>query len=422
MAWHISSHIGAQAAVCFCVLTLGLAVHPPAFGQKLIKASRPGEPVTLIPADLTILESPNPRKDIPCVVTPRKADLGFDLRFHSGYDVSVPMRELEGDGEVLTVVFRVFPQGNKNSAVYFSQRFSVPAVDVDAKGDANLQGAFDLGEGKYHVDWMMRDKSERPCTGSWDVEAALSAKDSAVTPFIHPNTIAESQFEPFLDGPIPRRDEPADGGLNVKLLVNFAPESKSAATLAPVDLSAMVGILKTIEHDPRVGKLSLVAFNMQEHRVLYRQSLSEKIDFPALGAALQTMKLGTITLQNLGEKNGDTEFLGSLIEKEVGGPGSPDAVVFAGPKAMLDSNVPEDDIRRIGTIECPVFYMNYNPDPQAVPWKDSIGHAVRVLKGTEFTITKPRDMWYATSEMLSRIVRNKHLRASTGLVGLPGSR
>jgi hypothetical protein len=66
--------------------------------------------------------------------------------------------------------------------------------------------------------------------------------------------------------------------------------------------------------------------------------------------------------------------------------------------------------------------MNYNPDPQAVPWKDSISHAVHVLKGTEFTITKPRDMWYATSEMLSRVVRNKHLRASAGLVGLSGSR
>jgi hypothetical protein len=134
------------------------------------------------------------------------------------------------------------------------------------------------------------------------------------------------------------------------------------------------------------------------------------------------MKLGTITLQNLGEKHGDTEFLGTLIEKEVGGSARADAVVFAGPKAMLDSDVPEDDIRRIGDIECPVFYMNYNPNPQAVPWKDSISHAVRALKGTEYTISRPRDVWYATSEMLSRVVRSKHVRVSESLAGAAGSR
>jgi len=53
------------------------------------------------------------------------------------------------------------------------------------------------------------------------------------------------------------------------------------------------------------------------------------------------------------------------------------------------------------------FYMNYNPNPQEMPWKDSISHAVRILKGTEYTITRPRDMFFATSEMLSRITRSK---------------
>jgi hypothetical protein len=417
----LSGHATSCYKACSLLLSL-LFAGVFSFGQTLIKPQFPGEPVTLIPSDLTTLESTNSRKDLPCVVAPRQTELGFDLRFHAGYDVTVPLRELQGDGQLLTIVFRVYQGGDKEHASYFSQHINVPNIDEDAKGDALLQGAFDVGEGSYHVDWMMRDRTERPCSSSWDTEAALSAKDNALTPFIAQKTVAEAQFEPFRDEPIIRPANRPDDPVHVKLLVNFSPESKNSATLAPVDLSAMVGILKIIEHDPRVGKLSLVAFNMQEHRILYRQDAAEKINFPALGNALQSMKLGTITLQNLGEKHGDTDFLDSLIQKEIGGTGHPDAVIFAGPKAMLDSDVPENNIRRIGDIECPVFYMNYNPNPQAVPWKDSISHAVRILKGTEYTISRPRDVWFATTEMLSRVVRLKRVHSSESAAGVSGSR
>jgi hypothetical protein len=401
----------------FCASTAILIVLPisSASGQNIIKASEPGEPVTLIPSDMAILESPNIRKDLPCVVTPRKTELGFDLRFHSGYDVSVPLSELEGDEDILTLVFRVYPEDEKDRSSYFSQHFKVPKIDDDAKGDAELQGSFEVGEGNYHVDWLMRDRSERPCSGSWDTEASLPVKDHDVNLFIHPKQVAEDQFEPFKDDPLTRSIKPIDDPLNVKLLVNFAPQSKGAASLPPVDLAAMVSILKTIEHDPRVGKVSLIAFNMQEHRILFRQEQADRINFPALGSALQSMKLGTVTVQNLGEKHGDTEFLSNLIEKEIGSSSHPDAVIFAGPKTAMDADVPQDDLRRIGEVECPIFYMNYNPNPQAIPWKDSISHAVRFFRGTEFTISRPRDLWFATSDMLARIVKSKRSRSETAL-------
>jgi hypothetical protein len=54
--------------------------------------------------------------------------------------------------------------------------------------------------------------------------------------------------------------------------------------------------------------------------------------------------------------------------------------------------------------------MNYNLYPQAVPWNDTISKAVKILKGTEFTITRPRDLWFAVTEMVSRIVKLKQER------------
>jgi hypothetical protein len=91
----------------------------------------------------------------------------------------------------------------------------------------------------------------------------------------------------------------------------------------------------------------------------------------------------------------------------------PDALIFAGPKVMLPEKIQEEDLKQIGGLEYPVFYMNYNLYPQANPWRDAIGAVVKFFKGTEFTISRPRDLWYAVTEMVSRIVQFKHERAAS---------
>jgi hypothetical protein len=359
-----------------------------------------------MPSDVAILESSEARKDLPCTVTQRKPDLGFDLRFHTGYDVTLPMKELVGSDEVLTTVFRVYPQKDPAHPTYFVQHVRVPRVEDDVKGDAFLQGMLDLGEGKYHIDWLMRDRAERTCSASWDIEAAVAPKDKPMSLFLAPNSVSQTDVEPFVNDAFAR--QPPEDGVTLKLLVNFAPQNPDSPQLQRSDTDALVSILKAIQRDPHVRRVSLIAFNIEEARILYRQETADTIDFPALGKALQTMKLGTVNVVRLGQTHNETDFLQSLIANEVGTPCRPDAVIFAGPKAMLQADVPQDDLRRIGDIDSLVFYMNYNLNPQAVPWKDSISRAIRAFKGTEYTISRPRDLWFSTSEMLARIVRSKH--------------
>jgi hypothetical protein len=201
----------------------------------------------------------------------------------------------------------------------------------------------------------------------------------------------------------------------VKVLINFAPHNASAATLQPLDTAALVSILRSIAREPRIGKFSLVAFNLHEQRILYRQDNADRIDFPKLGEALESLNLGTIDLKRLSNKHGETDFLTNLIQQEIGSQDHPDALVFAGPKALLDENVSRGTLEEVGEVEYPVFYMNYNLTPQTTPWRDAIGRAVRFFKGTEFTITRPRDLWSAVTEMVSRIVKLKSdKRAAAG--------
>lgn len=375
-------------------------------GQTLIRGSGPNGVVNLFNSDAAILESAEPRKDLPCTCTALKPILGFDLKFHAGYEVNIPLKELAGAQNALTMIYRVIPDNHRDEPVYMSQRIAVPSIEEDTKGEAYLQGSFSVGEGKYHVDWLMRDRGERVCSWHGDIEASLPPKDKQVALEIQPGVAEPSDPEVFLDEPPVERELRA-GPLNVKVIVNFAPQAAGSATLQPLDTSALISILRSIAREPRIGKYSMVAFNLQEQRVLYRQENASQIDFPALGRAVHSLNLGTVDIKRLSQKRGETEFLANLITAEMNAPDHPDAMIFASPKVMLDDGVPQESLKKVGEVVYPVFYMNYNLNPQANPWRDAIGNAVKYFKGFEYTISRPRDLWYAWGEIMSRIVKLK---------------
>lgn len=378
-------------------------------GQVIMRGYGPEGVVRIHNTDLAVFEAREPRRDLPCAVSPNKPMLGFDLRFHASYEVTIPLRELAGKDNLLTVLFRVRSQARPEEPVYFIQRIRVPEIEEEARGDVYLQGGFDIGEGSYTVDWLMRDRAERVCSAFWDVKAALADRDRGMELRINPGQISEPEQDQFREEPPVVR---LSGGesLYVKILINFAPQNSRAATLQAYDTSALVAILRTIAREPRIGKFTLVAFNLQEQRVLHRQDGASRIDFPALGASLETLNLGTVDLKRLAEKHGETQFLAELIQQELGAEPAPDAVIFAGPKVLLEKNVPEESLALLRQVGFPIFYMNYNLYPRENPWRDAIGHAVRLLKGVEYTITRPRDLWFAVTDVVTQIAKAKQDR------------
>src|SRR5580704_214530 len=99
----------AQALVGSLALSLCAASH----GQSLVQPD--GRAVHIINTDLAVLETQDVRKDLNCTVTPDKPLLGFDLRFHAGFDVSIPLKDLAGSENYLTILFRVTPDSDKDS-------------------------------------------------------------------------------------------------------------------------------------------------------------------------------------------------------------------------------------------------------------------------------------------------------------------
>ena len=388
----------------------GLVATSVCSAQTLMHSGGPGNAIQLMATDTIVLDGQEVRKDLPCTVTPVKPMLGFDLRFHGGYDVSIPLRELAGEEDLLTILFRVIPAEGKGEPLYFSQKYTVPKIDSDARGDAYLQGGFDLGEGVYHVDWLVRDRMERVCSSNWDTTAALAPKDVGMKLTMESNSVEAADTEFFKqEPPVARIDnlEP----FKVKVLINFAPQRMAAASIQPLDTSALVSILRNISREPRICKFSIVAFNMNEQRVVYKRDDTDQIDFPELGKALTSLKPGTVDYKNLTNKHGDTEFLTKLIESELSATNA-DAVIFAGPKVMLDEAVSQENLKQFANASQPVFYMNFNLYPQQMPWRDAIGNAVKHMRGMEYTITRPRDLWTAWTDIMGRIVKLKLVRTS----------
>ena len=374
-------------------------------------------PINLYNSDLAVMEAAEPRHDLACAVTPVKPQIGFDLRFHAGFDITIPLKELAGAENLLTILFRVAPSSKLDSPVYFVKQYHVPHIEDDARGDVTLQGTFDMGEGKYQVDWLMKDRSERVCSSFWESEAQLGPKDKGVALTLEPTEIAPTDEEPFLPQPFTTRVE-ADSGLNLKVLVNFAPQNAQSSTLQETDTSALVSLLRCMQRDPRIGKFSVVAFNTQEQKVLYRQDHAAQIDFPAIGEAVRSLHLGRVDVTRLAHKNSESEFLADLLVQEIDSPEKPDAFVIIGPKTLVDESLPTDKLKSSKGPDFPVFYLNYNLTPAATPWRDAIGTAVRIFKGQEFTISKPRDLWFAVTELVSKVVKSKSEKQSAARAAL----
>ena len=403
---------GAQSVCALAALFGCASLICPA--QSLLEGSAPGSAPILRQDVLAAFESTEPLKALSCAVTTQKPVLGLDLKFHAGYQLAIPVQELQ-PGDSVTLLLRITPKTTPNSQFYFQDRFRITTTKEQANGVAFIPGRVALGSGAYRMELLMHDGASRFCSTSWDITASLGAKDKNVALALEEGAASPVPLDLFLPEPPVQKAEQSP--LNIKILANFAPRSKGAAAIDERDTEAMLSILRSISRHPGVGKISLSAFDLYEERIVFKQPNSKQIDFPALGQALKQLKPGTVGLDQLLDKHGSGDFLAGLLQdgSDAKEGTAPDAVIFVGPKAF--ANAESENLKSIRNLGCPVFYFNYVDDPQAAPWRDDIGKVTKSLGGREFLISGPRDLWNAVSDSVVKLfnVRTSALGAKEGL-------
>ncbi|HEY3744104.1 MAG TPA: acetyltransferase [Bryobacteraceae bacterium] len=346
---------------------------------------------------MAAFEASEPLKGLDCAFEIQKPTLGLDLRFHTGYQVTF-VKESSPEDDQVTIVLKIADKSRPDRPVYMQDRLRAPPVDGPEKVAARIPGKFALGAGAYRVDMLLHDRADHYCSSSWDLNASLSSKYKGV-----PLSLAEGAVAPLAEDlflPESRAHKTEDAPLNVKILANFAPREKSSAALDPRDTEATTTILRDISRNPRVGTISILAFDLYEERVVFRQSRKEGIDFPALGAALKSLQPGTVARNQLLDKQSSATFLAALLHDEEANEPKPDALIFVGPKAFVESSPEEFKAQR--NLGYPVYYFNYIDDPQAAPWRDNIGNVTKWLGGRVFSITGPSDLWNALTELVRK--------------------
>jgi len=389
----------------FLALVAGIACA--ANAQRLTPVSRwnySGE-IRLLQSDLALLESQQPRRDLRCAVSVPRPELGFEFMFHTGFEVRVPIGEVAGDGNELTINLRVFPQNRPNDLTYMVGKVPVPAIEKRGRGEGRLYGFFALGEGKYHIDWLMRDHQERICAMSWDLEAKLDSKDSQLRQWIPQTLIQPSRPLFAAEPPVIRARE--KGSPRFSIIVNFDPSDPSAALIDEPGLYSLLAIVRRMGRDPRVEPCSIIICSLATEQIVYQQENKDSIDLPALGAALASVKLGTVDAKRLVSTHGPAQFAADLIRGQLSRENI-DALIVLGPKGGSETKVSRAALESLDKTGKPAFYLSYDTKSQLNLWRDPISSIMKRLHGFEYGINRPKDFFNAWSDVVSRIVQTKH--------------
>src|SRR5579872_2239228 len=86
--WHVSCQANGDLIMRTFAIALGILMLPGGLPAQDILSDHP----ILLNGDMAVLEAGEPRKDLECSVIPDKGLLGFDLAFHTGYTVMVPIK------------------------------------------------------------------------------------------------------------------------------------------------------------------------------------------------------------------------------------------------------------------------------------------------------------------------------------------
>jgi hypothetical protein len=204
------------------------------------------------------------------------------------------------------------------------------------------------------------------------------------------------------------RDESSTGSasagrLHLKILLNLSPVDPDESILKPADAAVLLSMLRGITEQPVVSGFDLLAFNVREQKIIYREENVAEVDYYALGQAVLASKPGTIDYRRLGDARGATQFIAQLLTDQLGaGASSPDAIVIVGPKVSLEKRVPLQALREAGSAPCPIYYLSYNSN-SAEPGRDTIRSALKAYKtAMAYNLLFPGDLAAALSDILSR--------------------
>ena len=339
-----------------------------------------------------------------CHVQTYRPFLDFSFRFEAGYVVRCSLAQFEGREATLASYTRVRPVNG--TSLTLGDRFQIPAIPEERRsgfnwkhfhGEAEFSGVFAAGEGEYSVDLAVVDNRERIFRKDWTVKIVPHGKESK-TPFtIKPYTAASTALPPWRGRP-----ESKGRDLRVSVLLDAAPIFPLALKLRAWDRAFLLSSLASLVRQVNAGSTRVIAFNLDQQRVVFRDEDFRHSSFRKLVESLQSLELGTVSYKNLQRQAGWLEVLIKLINEEGNAPHSPDAVIFLGPTNRIMEKIPREYLGGCQNLGSRIFYFEYFPYVGA-EFPDAIHQLTNTCHGNVYKIHTAADFAEAIDKVQRRI-------------------
>lgn len=343
-----------------------------------------------------------PQSTVSCDAELAKPRLDYGFRFFVSYGTEFRMRDFTGQENAVAVFLRVTPRGGE--PVVLGTWGGLPDIEDPGKGWLRSEGAFLLGQGIYDVDWLLVDRFGRACRKHWKTEARLRRGESEVDVALSPGTVEQITMRPWQAG----QDGPArPDGSRLTVLLHAASANPRAVRLSAFDRGMLLASLSSVLRMTSFRQVRVVAFNLDQQKILFEDDHLESGDFSRLGASLEKLRLGTVPLAVLANPRGREDLLADLVNRETGREASPDAVVFLGWPARYYSKFPRERLE--STAPGPrFFHIEFRPwFMRSAELPDLISNLNDRLNGRRWRIHAPGDLASAIHDMRRMLAETK---------------
>jgi hypothetical protein len=331
-----------------------------------------------------------------CRVHPIQPRLNLGFRFQTGYSIEIPMRQYSGAGHWWSIVFRVTPEANEREPVWFISRKRIPP-GAGPKVIAEFGGAYLVGEGRYKVDMLLVDDSDRVCSTGWKMRAKLNDQVRNARPGMPPGAVDDLSLRRSRH--YPSLGEGEEARYNVSILMHAAATLPNRVRLQSYDRMLLMSALSSILERLPVRNVRLTIFNLDQQKELYHTAGISGASFHDAIDSLNGLELGTVDYSTLQNRTGHVDLVSDLLQRELAAKDRPDLIVFLGPLAHWTGRVADEQLPS-GNIP-PVYNI------QLRPWRfsstglhaDTIESTVRKLGGRTKQVYSPQDFAEAIQEV-----------------------
>jgi hypothetical protein len=333
-----------------------------------------------------------------CTIQGSRPIPDFTFHFDAGFRITCPFSEFGGKRTRVTILVRVTPQGGKPVILGNTAIFRGLSVEPPPAGRGNRKvyylasGGFSVGEGRYYVEVLLADPLLRACRRAWWIKVSHH-QQKAVPVILAASQVSSLHIPPW-------RGPQAKGGLRLAVLLSAGSFSPRATRLGARYQMMLLQILSTLLQQVPCESVRLVAFNLDQEKVIYRADSFKPTGFAGLQEAFNGLNLGVVSVETLQKSNEWPQMLARLANEQLSDKPPPDAVIILGRSFRWVRKVPREMLM-FPYPGMPGFFYFENGPQNLFP--DSLGLLTKALGGKTYRISTPRDLGIAIEKMLQQV-------------------